>query len=92
MKEKLFLWSGDMAAWHFLPVTQKVGKEIKKLFGGNTRGFGSLPVEVKIGNTVWKTSIFPDKSSGSYLLPVKAKVRQKEELFAGEEVTFTITL
>lgn len=92
MTEKLFLWSGDMAAWHFLPVTKNVGVEIKESFGKSARGFGSLPVTVEIGKSKWNTSIFPDKTSGSYMLPVKASVRKAEDIHAGEKVTFTITL
>ena len=92
MTEKVFLWSGDMAAWHFLPITKKVGIEIKEHFGKHARGFGSLRVAVTIGKTKWKTSIFPDKYSGSYVLPIKAKVRLVEDIEPGEKVTFTIPL
>ena len=92
MTEKVFIYPSEVAAWHFIPVTKKVGLEIKKDFGGNSRGFGSLPVEVTIGSSTWNTSIFPDKYSGSYILPLKAQVRKKEDIEAGELVTFTITL
>lgn len=44
------------------------------------RGWGSLPVMATIGKTTWKTSIFPDKKRGAYLLPIKAEVRKKEEI------------
>lgn len=90
--EKVFIYPSDFAAWHFIPVTKKVGQEIKQTFGKNSRGFGSLPVTVTLGGSVWQTSIFPDKYSGSYILPLKAKVRNKEEIMAGDKVTYTITL
>jgi hypothetical protein len=92
MTEKVFIYPSEYASWHFIPVTKKVGQEIKKTFGGNSRGFGSLPVEVTIGSSVWGTSIFPDKYSGSYILPLKAKVRNKEEVMAGDVVAFVIKL
>ncbi len=91
MQEKMFIYPGETANWHFLPITKSVGKEIKSLQVPR-RGFGSVPVEVVIGTTVWKTSIFPDSLSGSYLLPVKASVRKAEDIEAGERVTFTITV
>ncbi len=92
MKEKVWLYPGDMAAWHFITLTKKIGREIKETRGAHARGFGSLPVEVTIRKTIWKTSIFPDKYSGSYVLPLKAKVRKAEDIEAGDSVTFIITL
>ena len=92
MKEKVWLYPGDMAAWHFVTLTKRVGKEVKETKRMLARGFGSLPVQVEIGKTTWKTSIFPDKYSGSYLLPLKAKVRKDEDIEAGDTVTFTVTL
>lgn len=89
---KLTLWPTDTGAWHFLQLPKDIGAEIKERFGANSRGFGSLPVEVTIGATAWKTSIFPVKASGSYILPVKAAVRRAEDIYDGEEVTFSITV
>ncbi len=92
MTEKVFLYPGEAANWHFVPVTKNLGQEIKEKFGKLAKGFGSLPVTVTVGKTTWETSIFPDKYSGSYLLPLKVQVRKKEEILAGEKVTFTIKL
>ena len=66
--------------------------EIKKLYAVSRRGFGSLPVLVKMGKTEWKTSIFPDSRSGTYILPIKAAVRRAEGAFEGEEMSFSITI
>ncbi|TGV42067.1 DUF1905 domain-containing protein [bacterium M00.F.Ca.ET.168.01.1.1] len=43
-----------------------------------------------MGKTRWQTSLFPDKASGSLLLPVKASVRQREGLKAGDAPALTI--
>ena len=87
---KVFLWSGDMAAWHFFGVPKKESTEIKEIFGQQRRGFGSIPVSVSIGKSHWQTSIFPDSKSGTYLLPLKSKVRQAEGIFEGDRVKFTL--
>lgn len=92
MTEKVWIYPGDFANWHFVTLTKKVGQEIKETHGKSARGFGSLPVGVTIGQTTWKTSIFPDKRVGSYLLPLKSQVRKKEDIEAGETVTFEIAL
>ena len=81
-----------MAAWRFLTLPKKQSAEIKQKFGKQARGWGSLPVLVTIGKTHWSTSIFPDKKSGSYLLPLKAKVRKAENIADNSFVTFSLTI
>ena len=87
IKTKVWLYPG-MAGWHFVNVPPKLSKEITKEFGGLKRGWGSLPVTVTIGKTSWKTSIFPDKKSSTYLLPLKSEVRKKEKFSSGDTITF----
>lgn len=91
IKAKVWLYPGA-AAWHFVSVPKKESKKISQTFEGLTRGFGSLPVMVTIGKTSWKTSIFPDKKTGTYLLPVKADVRKKEKIMVNKQVTFSIKI
>ncbi len=81
-----------MAGWHFIGVAKKQSDEIKEKFGALKKGWGSIPVVVMIGKTAWKTSIFPDKKSGTYLLPLKAEVRKKEGITAKSVVSFSITI
>jgi hypothetical protein len=90
--EELWLYPGESANWHFVSVPKDLSTEIKNKFGKNARGWGSLPVEVTIGESRWRTSIFPEKKSGTYLLPVKANVRAKEGLHAGMKVEVRIKL
>ena len=85
----MWLYPG-MAGWHFVTVPKKQSAEIKKLFGGMARGWGSLPVLITIGKTSWKTSIFPDKKAGAYLLPLKADVRKKQGISSGDAVNFLL--
>ncbi|MBP9762590.1 DUF1905 domain-containing protein [Patescibacteria group bacterium] len=40
-------------------------------------------VLVTVGKTMWETSIFPDKKSQSYLLPMKLEVRKRRGLWTG---------
>ena len=77
-----------MAGWHFVNVGKKQSEEIQKEYGKNHRGFGSLPILITLGKTIWKTSIFPCKE-GSFILPIKVQVRKKENVFEGDTVTFS---
>ena len=92
MKEKVWLYPG-LAAWHFVNVSKKASKEIKDgyLFIGK-RGFGSVPVIVTIGNTSWKTSIFPSKELGLYILPLKKEVRKAENIKSGDIISYSIEI
>jgi hypothetical protein len=56
------------------------------------RGFGSLRVEVAIGSTTWRTSVFPDTKRGTYLLPVKKQVRAAEGLVEGSVCSVELTV
>ncbi len=92
MTEKVFLYPGESANWHFVPITKKIGQEIRQTYGKSRRGFGAVKVEVTIGKTIWLTSMFPDKYSGSYILPLKAEVRKKEDIEAGDKITYIINI
>ena len=51
-----------------------------------------MPVTVTIGKTSWKTSIFPDKKAGAYLLLLKADVREKEGVRSGDTLTLVVEI
>lgn len=61
IKAKVWLWS-SAASWHFVSISEDVSAEIKFMFGYLEAGWGSLPVKLTIGQTTWKTSLFPNKS------------------------------
>jgi hypothetical protein len=88
---KLWLYPGH-AGWVFATVPKKESAHIKEQTKGLKRGWGSVPVLMKLGETTWETSIFPDKRSGMYLLPVKANVRKEAEVMEGDSVKLMLTL
>ena len=88
----LWLWSGGQGAWHFLTVPAEQAVEIRAhSFGGERRGFGSVRVAAMIGDVTWRTSVFPQKDGG-YILPVKAEVRRRAGVAAGDLVTVELEL
>ena len=91
IKSEIWLYPG-MVGWHFISVPKKQAEEIKSRFKSKSRGWGSLPVLVTLGKTQWKTSIFPDKKSGTYLLPLKVEIRKKEKIMKGDIVHFSIEI
>jgi hypothetical protein len=91
MRAKVWLYAGA-GGWHFVTLPKKPASEIRSLFGALRGGWGSLPVIATVGNTSWKTSIFPDKESGSYVLPLKAEIRKNEGLTAGRVIAFSVRI
>jgi hypothetical protein len=87
----LWLWTGDNGSWHFITVPEEQSDEIRAHCLAAMRGFKSARVEARIQDVTWRTSVFPMKSGG-YFLPVKADVRRKAGIGAGDEVTVSLEL
>ena len=51
-----------------------------------------MRVEVRIGSSVWRTSVFPSADEDSYVLPVKKAVRSAEGLEEGDTCTVVVRL
>ena len=87
------LWrhTGD-AAWHFVTLPHDVADDIDEITADTRRGFGSVRVEATVGATTWRTSVFPDTTSESFLLPVKKAVRIAEDLDDGSAVVVRLVL
>ena len=82
---ELWEYSGK-GSWHFVTLPEEIATRIR-FFKSGAPGFGSVRVEVKIGSSVWQTSLFPDSKRQSYLLPVKADIRRTEKISDGDVVT-----
>lgn len=91
LHSKVFLYPG-MAGWHFIAIPKEASEAITARFKSLKRGWGSLRVAVRLGKSSWRTSIFPDKKAGVYLLPLKAEVRKKEGIGAKDAVAFSIEI
>ena len=87
----LWRYTGE-AAWYFVTLPHDVADDIHEITGDARRGFGSVRVEVTVGSTTWRTSVFPDTKSESFVLPVKKAVRSAEGLDDGSSVSVLLTL
>ncbi|BDZ55126.1 DUF1905 domain-containing protein [Agromyces marinus] len=70
-------------SWFFVDVPEELSDEIRDR-PRMPRGFGSVRVEATIGDTTWRTSIFP--GAERYSLPLKRAVRDAEGLEEGAPV------
>ena len=86
------LWaSGGKGEWYFVTLPVAIAKQVKAL---NERhyGYGTIRVRVRLGETEWKTSLFPSNKDASYYLPIKAEVRRRENLVVGSALNVIIFL
>ena len=90
-KTELWVYTGK-AAWYFVTLPKQIAHEIKFYYSDNFRGWGSLPVSVTIGKTNWETSIFRDKKSESFMLPIKKQVRELEHLELNDMIVITLEI
>ncbi len=93
----LWRWTGGTGGtWHFLTIDGEAGEALSgtalmRRLEGLSRGFGSLKVLATIGDSAFRTSVFPSKAEG-WMLPVKAAVRKAEGLGEGDAVTVVLEL
>ena len=89
---ELFEWDArDDASWVFVALPVDLAEAIVDM-ALPRRGFGSVKVTVRCGTSEWRTSIFPDSRSGSYVLPIKKAVRARQRLEVGDIATFEIDI
>jgi hypothetical protein len=81
---EIWFWKGP-APWFFVTVPEQQSRDLKAISAIVTYGWGVIPMQVRIGNTKYRTSLFP--KDGRYLVPVKASVRKAENLDEGDKVT-----
>ena len=87
------LWNMEsMNAWVFVTLPLDLSESIKDVPRPPAPGFGSLRVVARIGDTEWRTSIFPESKTGCYVLPVKKAVRTAVGVELGDTVTIELTV
>lgn len=88
---KIARWPGN-ASYYFCLLPEAMAREITEVTEGLRRGFGSVRVEASCGASNWRSSIFKDSASNSYLLLLKKAVRVAEGLADGSQVKIQIEL
>lgn len=65
-------WRGP-APYYFAAIPADIGAKIAERSRALSYGWGVIPVDATIDGIAFRTSLFP--KAGSYLLPLRAKVR-----------------
>lgn len=91
-------WRGDRGTYHLVTITGQTAEAIAmhermhRLEFGARRGFGSVKVMARVGETEWKTSVFPPKARSEWVLLISRKVMRAENLAEGDPVALELEL
>lgn len=85
----IFHWRGP-APYLFVAVPDEPSQDLKTVSGLVTYGWGVIPVLARIGDTEWKTSLFP--KGGRYLVPIRVSVQKAENLAVGDRVSIQLEI
>ena len=91
-------WRGERGTYHLVTITGEeaaaiaMHERLARLEFGSRRGFGSVKVEARIGETRWKTSVFPQNRKSEWVLLVSKKVMKAEDLAEGDELVLELDL
>jgi hypothetical protein len=82
-------WRGP-SPFYFVPVPAEESANIREVAAIATYGWGVIPVQARVGDVAFTTSLFP--KDGGYLLPLKDAVRRPQGLSAGYDVDVELTV
>ena len=98
-------WQGDRGTYHLLSLTGQHAEAIAthaalhRMEYGKQRGFGSVKVIARVGETKWKSSVFPSTTTSpdggsekDWWLLVAKKVMRAEDLAEGDPVELELEL
>jgi hypothetical protein len=86
---ELYSWRGP-SPYHFVKVPEEECVALREVSPIVSYGWGVIPVRVRIGESVFDTSLFP--KDGGYVVPIKDVVRNAEGLVLGDTVIVELTV
>ncbi len=86
---EIIYWRGP-SPFFYAPLPQTEAERVRGVARAVTYGWGVIPVEATINGATFTTSLFP--KDGTYLLPIKAAVRKRAEVTAGDVITVEMTI
>jgi len=99
-KSKVIVWNSsshakgaDSSSWRFARVPEDISVKIKEMQKGRLRrGWGAVYAQARVGKSEWVTSVFPDRHSNTYILPLKKQIRYEENLYDGTDLHISLEI
>ena len=86
---EVFQWRGP-SPYYFVAVPEPMCDDLRVAARDVSYGWGVVPVTVQIGATSWTTSLFP--RDGGYLVPLKDRIREAEDIAQDDVVELVLTI
>ena len=86
---EVIYWRGP-SPFFYAPLPAPEAQEIRRISRLVTYGWGMIPVEVQINGVTFTTAMFA--KDGTYYLPLKAAVRKKANVTAGDRIAVEMTV
>lgn len=86
---EIIYWRGP-APYLFVAVPEEPSRNLKAISARVSYGWGVIPVHARVGETEWKTSLFP--KNGRYLVPIRVSVQKSEKLEVGDNVIIQLEI
>jgi Domain of unknown function (DUF1905) len=86
---ELWYWRGP-SPYHFITVPEEECVGLRGVSTFVSYGWGMIPVNVRIGDSDFPTSLFP--KDGGYVVPIKDAVRNAEGLAIGDTVRVHVSI
>ncbi|HRE75563.1 MAG TPA: DUF1905 domain-containing protein [Flavobacteriales bacterium] len=72
--------------WYFVSMPVEMAAEIREHLKWQEEGWGRLKAIAETGNSKWETAIWFDTKHKTYILPLKAEIRKKENIVLNQEI------
>jgi hypothetical protein len=90
-RAKVWKHSGA-SGWFFVTLPKGLSKKIRATHALSEEGWGRLKAKAKVGSSKWDTAIWYDTRFKSYLLPLKAAIRKREDIVAGQSTRIDLQI
>ncbi len=90
---KATVWQYEVPnGWFFVSLPEEISQEIRTNLKWQEEGWGRLKSIAKINDLQWSTAIWFDSKLNTYLLPLKAEIRKKNQLTNEMEIDVNLWL
>jgi hypothetical protein len=89
VRGKVWRYDGP-AGWFFVSLSRKQAAQLRATPMVARVGWGYVPVVARVGTSEWRTTLFPSRKDETYLIAIKADVRKREGIAAGDTVVLAV--
>lgn len=91
VRGKVWRYDGP-AGWFFVSLSRRQAAQVRATPMVAKVGWGYVPVVARVGDTEWRTTLFPSTKDETYLIALKADVRKREGIAVGDAVVIDVRL